>query len=95
MTDIQTQMSSLRRPRLLVRAAKLGLSDYMRERDLKRMFAPAAPPGPGQAMRPLLDWEAEMDAVRLEGGAAYSAARHVAVLTALIAESRLASEAIS
>jgi len=95
MTDIQKRLNSLRRPRLLVRAARLGLSDYARERDLKRMFAPDMPPGPGQAMQPLMDREAEIDAVRREGGAAYSAARHVEVLTALIAESRLAAEAIS
>ena len=95
MTDIQTRLIGLRRPRLLVRAARLGLSDYTRERDLKRMFAPDAPPGPGQAMEPLMEREAEIDAVRREGGAAYSAARHVEVLTALIAESRIAAEAIS
>jgi hypothetical protein len=95
MTDIQTRLNGLRRPRLLVRAARLGLSDYTRERDLKRMFAPDAPPGPGQAMEPLMEREAEIDAVRREGGAAYSAARHVEVLTALIAESRIAAEAIS
>jgi hypothetical protein len=95
MTEIQRRLNSLRRPRLLVRAARLGLSDYARERDLKRMFVPKTPPGPGQAVQPLMDREAEIDAVRREGGAAYSAARHVEVLIALIAESRLAAEAIS
>jgi hypothetical protein len=42
-----------------------------------------------------MDREAEIEVVRQAGGAAYSAARHVAVLTALIAECRLVSEAIS
>lgn len=95
MSDITNQMTSLRRPRLLVRAAKFGLSDYVRERDLKRVFAPNNPPRPGEAMRPLMDREAEIDSVRRAGGAAYSAARHVQLLTALIAESRLAADALS
>ena len=95
MSDIHEQMKTLRRPRLLVRAAKFGLSDYVRERALKRMFTPDIPPRPGQAMQPLMEWEAEINAVRCAGGAAYSAARHVEVLTALIAETRLAAEALS
>ena len=95
MTDIHSHMSALRRPRILVRAAKFGLSDYVRDRDLKRMFAPDAPPRPGQAVQPLIDREAEIEAGRQAGGAAYSAARHVEVLTALIAETRLAADALS
>jgi hypothetical protein len=95
MTDITSQMTALRRPRILVRAAKFGLSDYVRDRDLKRMFAPEAPPRPGLAVIPLIAREAEIEAVRQAGGAAYSAVRHVEVLTALIAESRLAAEALS
>jgi hypothetical protein len=95
MTDIATEIAALRRPRILVRAAKFGLSDYVRDRDLRRMFAPEAPPRPGLAVLPLFAREAEIEAVRQSGGAAYSAARHVEVLTALIAETRLAAEALS
>jgi hypothetical protein len=95
MPDIHDEMSTLRRPRLLVRAARFGLSDYVRERDLKRLFAPDLPPRAGEAMRSLMAREAEIEAVRQAGGAAYSAARHVEVLTALIAESRVSAEALS
>jgi hypothetical protein len=95
MTDIATQMTAMRRPRILVRAAKFGLSDYVRDRDLKRMFAPEAPPRPGLAVAPLIAREAEIEAVRQAGSAAYSAVRHVEVLTALIAETRLAAEALN
>jgi hypothetical protein len=95
MTDIHGQMTALRRPRLLVRAAKIGLEDYVRDRDLRRMFAPEAPPRPGLAMGALMDREAEIEAVRQAGGAAYSAARHVEVLTALIAECRLSADPVS
>jgi hypothetical protein len=95
MPEPQDQMNSLRRPRLLVRAARFGLSDYVRERDLKRMFAPDTPPRPGEAVKSLMVREAEIEATRQSGGAAYSAARHVEVLTALIAETRLSAEALS
>jgi hypothetical protein len=95
MTDIYGQMTAMRRPRLLVRAAKIGLEVYVRDRDLKRMFAPDAPPGPGQAMGELMDREAEIEAARQAGGAAHSAARHVEVLTALIAECRLSLDSLS
>jgi hypothetical protein len=95
MLESRDEMTTLRRPRLLVRAARFGLSDYVRERDLKRMFAPATPPRPGEAVASLMLREAEIEAVRQAGGAAYSAARHVEVLTALIAASRLAAEALS
>jgi hypothetical protein len=95
MTDIHGQMTALRRPRLLVRAAKIGLGDYVRDRDLKRVLAPDVPPGPGQAAGELMDREAEIEAVRVSGGAAYSAARHVEVLTALIAEFRLSRDPLS
>ena len=95
MTDIHDAVTTLRRPRLLVRAARFGLSDYVRDRDLKRVFAPELPPRAGEAMKSLIVREAEIEAVRQSGGAAYSAARHVEVLTALIAESRLSAQALS
>jgi hypothetical protein len=46
-------------------------------------------------MGELMDREAEIEAVRQAGGAAYSAARHVEVLTALIAECRLSLDSLS
>jgi hypothetical protein len=49
----------------------------------------------GLALPPLIAREAEIEAVRQSGGAAYSAVRHVEVLTALIAETRLAAETLS
>lgn len=95
MTDCTYDLSAIRRPRLLVRAARFGLADYVRERDLRRLFGPAAPFRPGHALTPLLEREAACEADRRTGCAGYSAARHVAVLTALMAESRLGAEALS
>ena len=39
MIDPQEILQTLRRPRLLVRAARLGLADYNRDRSLRRSLA--------------------------------------------------------
>ncbi len=85
----------IRRPRLLVRAARFGLAAYVRDRDLRRLFGAAAPPDPGQALQPLIEREAVMESERRTGAARYSVALHVRILTALMAESRLGAEPFS
>lgn len=89
MTDIQSFLAALRRPKLLVRAARFGLEDYNRDRDLKRLMHLPAAPSPRIAVDRLIEEEARMEDVRKAGAAAYSAARHVEVLIALMAEARL------
>lgn len=86
MTDFRTALAALTRPRLLVRAARLGVEDYRRERDLRRLTVHAAP---DSAFPRLLEQEAMLEARRLDGDAAYSIARHIEVLIALMAEARL------
>ncbi|MDA8585981.1 DUF6477 family protein [Rhodobacteraceae bacterium] len=90
MTDPQTYIASLRRPRLLVRAARLGLADYNRDRWLRRLMPGEATPRPGQAFHALAEREDIMNQSRLNGDAAYSVARHIELLIALIDESKLA-----
>ncbi|GGD31724.1 DUF6477 family protein [Sinisalibacter lacisalsi] len=89
MTDVTALLAALRRPRLLIRAARFGLADYNRERDLKRLMHLPAAPGPRIAVDRLLRAEAEMETRRKQGVAAYSPARHVEILIALMAEARL------
>ncbi len=91
MIDPQEILKSLRRPRLLVRAARHGLSDYRRDRFLRRLLPGEVVPQPGQALARLAEREAAMDQNRREGGATYSVARHIEILVALIEEARLAS----
>ena len=38
MTDFATMLSALRRPKILIRAARCGVVDYRRDRDLKRLL---------------------------------------------------------
>lgn len=89
MTDIATRLAALRRPKLLIRAARFGLADYERGRDLKRLMHLPEPPSPRVAVDRLVEREAELEDIRQHGGAGYSPARHVEVLIALIAEARL------
>lgn len=89
MTDLLGVLKSIRRPRLLIRAARFGLRDYNRDRDLRRLVKSEDLPGPAGAMSTLLEEEARLERTRREGDAAYSPARHVELLVAVIAEARL------
>ena len=91
MTDILGVLKSLRRPRLLIRAARFGLRDYNRDRDLRRLVKTEGLPGPTGTVPALLSEEARIEQTRRDGDAAYSPARHVELLIALIAEARLLS----
>ncbi|WP_039018061.1 DUF6477 family protein [Halocynthiibacter namhaensis] len=86
MTDLMTFLNTLRRPRLLIRAARFGLTSYSRERDLLRLVNDEKLPGPGRAVTQLMNVEGDMEERRKTGDASYSIARHVELLIALMAE---------
>ncbi len=86
MTDSVTLVQSLRRPKLLVRAALLGRANYNRNRVLKRLIRGLTTPSPQRAIMSLLPVEANLEAARCTGDASYRASRHVEVLIALLAE---------
>ena len=93
-------LSSARRPRMLLRTARIGMQDYRRETDLRRVLRlPAAPPPGPATVRALIELEAQVEAVRLRpgqtGGDTWRAARHVEVMIALMAEAQLMAEAVS
>ena len=87
MSDCCTLLANLRRPRLLMRAARFGLGEYRRERDLRRLVKTVAPPE--ETLPHLMQVEEGLEATRLSGDATYSVARHIDVLIALLAEARL------
>lgn len=76
---------SIRRPRLLSRAARAGAPLYKRERDLSRLLPKFIGKGAGvlQAIRAA---EAICENERRAGAASYSISRHVSLLSALVAE---------
>ncbi len=89
MLDILTMIRSLKRPALLVRAAKCGVDTYARGIDLPRLLRAEVLPGPGQALVELMEIERDLNALRCNGDAAYSVAPHVDILIAIMAEARL------
>lgn len=89
MTDPVSLLKTLRRPRLLIRAARFGLTEYRRERDLSRLVKGARLPSPVQALNNLMEQEAALEEIRKSGEATYSIARHIEVLVAMMAEARL------
>lgn len=89
MTDFRAFLNDLRRPRLLIRAARLGLADYRRDRDLRRLVGLVAPASPDRALPALIAAEAALERTRCEGEAGYSIARHIELLIAMMGEARL------
>lgn len=87
MSDFRTILSELRRPAILMRAARHGLSDYQRTRWLKRL-APGET-SPERTVERLLSVEERLEETRRRGDAGYSIAQHIEVLIALLAEARL------
>ena len=89
MQDIQSFISQLKRPKLLVRAARFGQDDYRRDRDLRRLLKVDRVPRPGAALMALAEIESDMNERRLTKAATYVLATHIDALTAIMAESRL------
>ncbi len=89
MTDFAATLTELRRPKILIRAARAGVPDYRRDRDLKRLVRDPKGTTPKHPMLPLLAEEHRLESNRTNGGATYNIQRHVAVLTAILAEARL------
>jgi len=89
MTDLMSLLKNLHRPRLLIRAARFGMPNYSRKRDLQRLIRSSNMPSPGQAVAKLMSEESVLEDKRNTGDASYSIARHVSILIALMGEVRL------
>ncbi len=89
MTDLMQILGNMHRPRLLLDAARHGISDYNRARVLKRFTKGQGNPSPQGAVNTLLTVEAGLEAARQSGDASYNVARHVEVMVALLAEARM------
>lgn len=89
MSEALTALARLKRPALLIRAARLCASTYDRDRDLGRLLGKAARPSPNRALAELMAEEAEVNETRKRGDAGYSATRHIQLLTAMMGEARI------
>ena len=90
MTDLASVLNALRRPRILIRAARAG---SLRLPPRPRPEAAAAPrAGARRRPRSAACWPRRTGSrsdARTSGEATYNLQRHVAVLTAILAEARL------
>ncbi|WP_224814858.1 DUF6477 family protein [Hasllibacter sp. MH4015] len=77
MTDLTQQLSEMRRPGLLVRAATLACDTGDAHRRAKR-----------RPVSKLLAEEEMLNAARMGGGMGYSPTRHVQVMSAILAAAR-------
>ena len=89
MNDPTGILAKLKRPRMLVRAARFGQDEYQRERDLARLLKCVVLPDPERSVDDLLEQEQQMEATRKAGDAGYSIACHVDLLIALMGEAQL------
>ncbi|PTX55797.1 hypothetical protein C8N43_0443 [Litoreibacter ponti] len=88
MSDLATALSNLNRPRLLVRAARHGVSEYKRDRDLRRISGHNSSASPRRIVSHLLAQEEAIERTRVARDGTYSPNKHIEVLVALMAESR-------
>lgn len=88
MCHLTEQLQNLERPALLVRAARLGVSEYDRRRDLRRLTRVAVPSCAKKALPMLMAIEDKLETRRKTGDANYSLTRHVDILIAVMGEAR-------
>lgn len=89
MQDLLTMLNTLRRPRLLIRAARHGAQEYSRSRHLQRLLGYGALPRHAPALMRLIEVEAVLNEQRKTADAGYSLPRHVDVLIAMMGEANL------
>ncbi|WP_298290944.1 DUF6477 family protein [uncultured Litoreibacter sp.] len=89
MPNVHDILTTLRRPRLLVRAARHGLHDYNRRRDLNRLTGQNARASTRSIVENLVEQEEQLEETRKAGDAAYRASHHIELLVALMAECQL------
>lgn len=89
--DPAVPLGPLRRPALLIRAARLGLPHWRRGRDLPKLLKSEMVPGPGKSLDLLRGLEQALNDARVQGAADYDLQRHLGLLIAILAEARLAA----
>ena len=89
MLDLLSLVRNLKRPGMLVRAARFGLDAYARDRQLCQLLRVVTAPRPGDALMRLLQMEEELNEMRQRHTGTYDVARHICILTAVMGEARL------
>ncbi|WP_224823735.1 DUF6477 family protein [Cognatishimia sp. MH4019] len=93
MTDILARLECLRRPRLLMSAARFGVLEYRRTRDLARILQSERMIGPVEALTHLIDIEGTLEEQRVTDDGRYNLTQHVLVMIAIMGEARMVQAA--
>lgn len=88
MQDIQTRLSQIKRPRLLISAAQAGQTGYKRKPHLRRLLG-RVPSSNTEALINLVELEHHHNDKRQSHDLSYTAAAHIDVLIALQGEASL------
>lgn len=89
MQDVLGVLNGLRRPRLLIQAARAGSEEYRRDAHLQRLLGYGALPRSGAALMALIEIEADENDRRQSGDAGYSLPHHLDILIAMMGEAQL------
>lgn len=89
MTDLISRLSALHRPRILIRAARIGARAYSRNRHLPRLLGYGNMPKVPIAVTRLFEQEQMLDQRRRHNDPGYSLTGHINVLIALMGEAQL------
>lgn len=89
MQDVLSMLNALRRPQLLIRAARFGAQEYRREKHLQRLLGYGVLPGSSAAILKLMEIERTMNEQRNSNDTGYVLSRHVDVLIAMMGEAEI------
>lgn len=95
MQDILSMLHALRRPSLLMRAARIGADDYRRSTHLPRLLGYGVLPRHGSALIKLMELEAGLNDQRVTSNTSYSLVKHVDILIAMVGEARVLRASMS
>ena len=88
MKDIHSLLASLHRPRLLMRAARIGAQDYRRDTHLPRLLGYGVLPRHADALMRLIDAEQDLESQRAKSDPCYNVVSHVEIMIAIVGEAR-------
>jgi hypothetical protein len=88
MQDALTILHKLRRPKMLMRAAQIGVAEYKRVAHLPRLLGYGRMPKQSEAILKLIEIERNLKALRKAGESADNLLRHIDVMIAIVGEAR-------
>lgn len=89
MKDIISMLHTIKRPRLLMRAARIGSQDYRRSVHLPRLLGYGQLPRHGPALMKLVEIEDDLNTQRKDRDSAYSLLRHIDIMIAIVGEAHI------